>query len=441
MRKTQIRLLLVLTLGFLCASAYAQEDESPAADLEIPADEFDRGTPLRSAEKFLIAVDVGDYEKAAEHMDLRNLRGEARDLTGAQLARRFNVIVKRATWIDIDELVDDPDGRSNDNLPDYRDSIGVVLDEDKEHRMLMQKVPRGDGVFIWKISNASVSLIPKLYSTYGYPKVIEDLRRNTPDVSFLGWRFVCASAYAQEDESPAADLEIPADEFDRGTPLRSAEKFLIAVDVGDYEKAAEHMDLRNLRGEARDLTGAQLARRFNVIVKRATWIDIDELVDDPDGRSNDNLPDYRDSIGVVLDEDKEHRMLMQKVPRGDGVFIWKISNASVSLIPKLYSTYGYPKVIEDLRRNTPDVSFLGYELFKWVVVLVVGGLVYIVVFLTALGIRRILGDPDAPSNRRIYNYLVRPFGIWVVLITVSAVAESLGRGVRIAGDSTNTRRS
>ena len=31
-------------------------------------------------------------------------------------------------------LVDDPAGRSNENLPSYRDSIGVVLDEDNEQR-------------------------------------------------------------------------------------------------------------------------------------------------------------------------------------------------------------------------------------------------------------------------------------------------------------------
>ena len=66
-------------------------------------------------------------------------------------------------------MIDDPAGRSNDNLPDYRDSIGVAMDNDKEVRLFMQKVPRGDGVFIWKVSNATVSLIPQLHKNYGYP--------------------------------------------------------------------------------------------------------------------------------------------------------------------------------------------------------------------------------------------------------------------------------
>jgi hypothetical protein len=54
----------------------AQEVSAPVEDaVVIPMDEFDRGTPFRSAERFLAAVDRVDYETAAEYMDLRNLRG------------------------------------------------------------------------------------------------------------------------------------------------------------------------------------------------------------------------------------------------------------------------------------------------------------------------------------------------------------------------------
>ena len=223
-------------------------------------------------------------------------------------------------------------------------------------------------------------------------------------------------------------VPIPDDEFDRGTPVRSAEGFVAAAEAGDFETAAEYLDLRNLRGEASALSGEQLARRLYVIVTRGDWIEVDELVDDPRGRDDDGQPGYRDSIGVVVDEGKELRLLMQKVPRGDGVFIWKVSNASVSLIPKLYEEYGYPESIEQLRRNLPSVSFVGMELFKWVVVLAAAAFAYLIVFLTALGIRRTLGDPDAPSQRRIFRFIVVPFGLWMIIIVMNAIAEWLGRG-------------
>ena len=240
---------------------------------------------------------------------------------------------------------------------------------------------------------------------------------------------VCLQAGAQETAPPAEEAPIiPADEFDRGTPHRSAQGFMTVVDTGDYETAAKYLDLRNLHGSATELTGAQLARRLYVIVNRANWLDIDDLIDDPAGRRNDNLPDYRDSIGIVLHDGKETRLLMQKVPRGDGVRIWKVSNATVSLIPQLYETYGYPEYIEDLRRSLPNSTFLGYELFKWVILVAVGLFSYVIIFLLALAIRRFLGDSNAPSHRRTFRFLVLPFGLWVIIIAVNSTATSLGAG-------------
>jgi len=230
-----------------------------------------------------------------------------------------------------------------------------------------------------------------------------------------------------QDEAAATAVETPADEYDRGTPRRSAEGFLAVVETGDNETAAEYLDLRNLRGVASDLTGAQLARRLSVIVKRGNWVEVDELIDDPAGRSNDNLPDYRDSIGIVLNEGKEVRLLMQKVPRGDGVFIWKVSNATVSQIPQLYAIYGYPEVIEDLRRSLPPVSYMGYELFKWVAVLAVAVAAYLLILLVSFLFRRMSRDPKSSMASRIFRFLVLPFGIWVVVISMNAVATSLGR--------------
>jgi len=240
----------------------------------------------------------------------------------------------------------------------------------------------------------------------------------------------CLPARAQMDEPEAADAPIiPIDELNRGTPLRAGEGFMAATDRGDFEAAAEFLDLRNLRGEASELTGAQLARRLFVIISRASWVDVDELIDDPAGRSNDNLPDYRDSIGVIRDGEKEIRLLMQKIPRSDGERIWKVSNATVSRIPDLYETYGYPETIEDLRRALPDRSFLGFELFKWVAALVSGALSYATVFLIALTIRRMLRNSESPSRERIFRFMVLPAGIWIFIISTNSIGTWLGRGV------------
>jgi MscS family membrane protein len=248
----------------------------------------------------------------------------------------------------------------------------------------------------------------------GFPTVIaQEIRESAPPAV---------------EEMASEELDIPEDQFDRGTPRRTTEGFIAAVDAGDFEKAANYLDLRNLRGEATEYTGAQLARRLYVISKRGEWTEVGDFIDDPAGRAADGLPDYRDSIGFVKHEGEDVQLFLQLVPRGDGVSIWKVSNASVSLIPDLYETYGYSESVEDLRRALPQVSFLGFELFKWILMAGVGILTYITVFLIALLVRRMLGDPQSPSHRQIFRFLAVPGAIGVMVLVMNLTADSLGRG-------------
>ncbi len=228
---------------------------------------------------------------------------------------------------------------------------------------------------------------------------------------------------AVDEKSPA----IPSDPFDRGTPLRTAEGFLKAASDGDFDRAAEYLDLRNLRGEATHLTGVQLARRFSVIINRAEWTDIADFVDDPAGRLDDGLPSYRDSIGFIEHNGRDIQLFLQKVPRGDGVSIWKISNATVSLIPELYRTYGYPEPVERLRRMLPDVTFLGYALFKWVIALGLGLAAYLASVVLAWIVRRLQKHPETPVNRRLFRFFVGPVGLWAAILVMNATATALGR--------------
>ena len=233
----------------------------------------------------------------------------------------------------------------------------------------------------------------------------------------------------EADEALPEDIEVPFDEYDRGAPRQAAHAFRLAIDAADYETAANFIDTRNLFGEAAELPPAELARRLSVIVRRANWVELEDLVSHPMGKDNDGLPPYRDLVGVLLDGDKEVQVLLQRVPRGDGVFIWKVSNATVSQIPKLYETYGYMEIVEDLRAALPEKSFLGLELFKWVVIVAAALVTYLSVLIVALLVRRGLGGPERQTARRTYRFLVLPFGIWLVIIVVNTIGEYMGQGV------------
>ena len=98
------------------------------------------------------------------------------------------------------------------------------------------------------------------------------------------------------------------------------------------------------------------------------------------------------------------------------------------MIPELYEEYGYPEIVEDVRRILPNTVFLGYELFKWTIILLVAVSTYVLVFLSALTLRRLFGDQGDVSRRRIFRFLAVPFGIWMTVIAMNATTTWLGRG-------------
>ncbi len=198
-----------------------------------------------------------------------------------------------------------------------------------------------------------------------------------------------AAASAQTDPAAASAStqalpEIPEDALGRGTPRGAVLGYLNAVQEQDYKTAADYLDLRNLSRKnlfAED--GPRLAEQLDLVLVRKLWIDIPTLSNDPGGMVGDGLPTFRDRMGVINTSTGEVELLLQRVPRGDGVFIWKLSNVTVALIPGLYKEFSYPPWVEAISDRIPDVSFFGVELFKWVIGLTAAVLVYFLLFFLA----------------------------------------------------------
>jgi MscS family membrane protein len=121
-------------------------------------------------------------------------------------------------------------------------------------------------------------------------------------------------------------------------------------------------------------------------------VELDNLSIDPKGQADDGLPSYRDFIGRINIEDLKVDILLQRVPRGDGVYIWKFSSATVRDIPRLYEEYGYGELGEKLYRSLPEFKFLTLQLWQWVILLalVIGayGIVFVPTYLLGWSFRR-----------------------------------------------------
>ena len=193
----------------------------------------------------------------------------------------------------------------------------------------------------------------------------------------------------QKPEQKTAQAVVPDDEFDRGTPRGSVAGFLKATREWNYERAAEYLDLRRLPRGLDKSKGPLLARELKIVLDRTLWIDLDALSTDPQGHLDDGLPTYRDRVGRIETAEKPVTILLQRVPRGDGVRIWKVSTVTVARIPALYEQFGYGLIGDFLPAAFLDLQILGLQAWWWAAILLVG----VFAFLAALVVTKAVALP------------------------------------------------
>lgn len=236
---------------------------------------------------------------------------------------------------------------------------------------------------------------------------------------------------AQPSTQTDAEEVVFVDNLGRDTPRSSFIGFLEATDKFDYEAAVQYMDLRNLPHSVRKIEAEELARELDFVIKRGMKIDISHLSKNPGGQVVDGLPEYRDELGRLTDDGEEQVLFMQRVPGLDDNYIWKISNASIALVPELYDYFSYPDWIENIRLRMPDNSgFLGVELFKWVIILGVTFISLPIFWLLGLVLSRFISKPGQPLHRQVRRLLTRPFPLLAVLYVNSELLKELGLGAR-----------
>jgi MscS family membrane protein len=234
---------------------------------------------------------------------------------------------------------------------------------------------------------------------------------------------------ADQPANEASQEAVPEDVLGRGTPRGSIAGFFKAAEEPNWEAAAEYLDLRNLPSNVKSLGGVELARQFHHVLTRLWWLDEIAINDSPEGARGDGLPPYRDELIRVPMPDGEVSIWLQRVPREDGEFIWKISNRSVASIPELYDQYSYSAPVESIRNWFPqDMSFLGIEAFKWFILFAVGLLAWLIFYALGWILARIFSRPSRDNFDHVQALFTGPLVLLAVLLTVGAVLRKLGAG-------------
>ena len=235
-----------------------------------------------------------------------------------------------------------------------------------------------------------------------------------------GQETVKAPGHEPSVKPPAAAPDIPVDDFDRGTPRRAVAGFLKAAREDDYRRAAEYLDLRSfgLPADKAKTLGAELARHLKIVLDQKLPIDIDTVSDSPAGHLQDTLPGDVEELGSIETPVGPVHIRLQRVPREDGVEIWKISIASVKAIPDLYNRYGYGLVGELLPRVFVETEFLDTQLRQWLVLPILVGLGYTLgMLVTSLGLRLLRRRHSELAP--VLNRLVEPVRVLILVLFLS----------------------
>ena len=218
----------------------------------------------------------------------------------------------------------------------------------------------------------------------------------------------------------------PYDEFLRITPRSSLLALGEVLEKKDFERATNYFDLRNLPFSIDEgIDAEELVRKMVIVAQRVMIIDVEALSDDPGGHSDDGLPSYRDRVTVVDTRDGPVDILMQRVPRGDGVFVWKISNATVARIPALYDEFGYGPVGERLSHIFPHYVIMGFEV--WQLVMLVGLFIisYIIAFLATFFIMKLVQMTQRFNKKRLQMFIVGPLRFLIAVIIFRSTFDSI----------------
>lgn len=224
-------------------------------------------------------------------------------------------------------------------------------------------------------------------------------------------------------EAPVAG---PYDEFNRSTPRSSLLGLALAAKENDYDRAVNYLDLRNLPFSVEeDLDGKELVRKLIIVAKRAMSVDLENMSADPNGHKDDGLPSYRDRITTLKTKNGPVDILMQRIPRGDGVFIWKISNATVAQIPALDAEFGYGIIGNKLSQIFPHYIVFGLEV--WQIIMLVGLLItaYIVGFVITFIIVKILQRNQRFNKQRLQKFIVGPLRFFIMVLMFRATFDMI----------------
>lgn len=181
----------------------------------------------------------------------------------------------------------------------------------------------------------------------------------------FGWLVACGwLALAQQAPAPP---EHPEDPLGRQTPRSSLSNFLKAAEAGNYERAAEYLQLTPAQRQSR---GARTAKELQAVMNSGYRSRLLSVSDSEQGDLDDGLPADRENAGELVVADSAVTLTMVRVNGGpNGSPIWQVSRETLREVPNLSERIPVFALANSLPPQF-HARFYGMAVYQWIGVLV-----------------------------------------------------------------------
>ena len=178
----------------------------------------------------------------------------------------------------------------------------------------------------------------------------------------------------------------PNDPLGRATPQDAIYHFLEACHAREYTKAAHYLDLRHMPTGDREKNGPELARQLEDLLDD-TPFDIATLSRSPEGDREDGPAASREHLLTFqVDGRRPLQLELDHVELKRGLKVWLVSADSVALITKAHQVLAETPIEKKLPQVLVTHELLDTALWRWIVLLTSGVLIWFVAGLLARAI-------------------------------------------------------
>ncbi|MGA9978295.1 MAG: mechanosensitive ion channel family protein [Candidatus Sulfotelmatobacter sp.] len=172
----------------------------------------------------------------------------------------------------------------------------------------------------------------------------------------------------QPSTTPAANTTTPADPLGRGTPSGSVLGFLQAAQSGDYNIAAQYLQMSAARRQA---DGEQIATQLNAVLNSpaATTVHVGSFTQSQ-GTPQEGVALGRQKLGTMSSGDVDDDLELVRVSDPSAGKIWLISSETLAKLPELYDQVEARQVESKLPSVLVKHRIAGMPLWQWLALLI-----------------------------------------------------------------------